>query len=96
MAEKRTKVQLPGEATALDAVEVPVVESTERWTDVTLGDGATLRIKASIVGAVRIEGKWDPEGNPVYQVRVNQVMTVNAPEHFKKNAGQLSSNTQAH
>jgi hypothetical protein len=79
-------VQLPGETGLVDAVEVPVVESTERWSDVTLTDGSVLRIKASVLGAVRVDGRYDQEGNPIYQVKVNQVMTVDAPQHLRKAA----------
>lgn len=86
MPDKKTRVQLQSGALA-DAVEVGVTESTERWTDVTLDDGSTLRIKTVIMGAVRIEGQWDPEGNPMYMVKANQVMAVSAPDHLRKGGG---------
>lgn len=86
MPEKRTKVQLQTGALA-DAVEIGVKESTERWTDVTLDDGSTLKIKTVIMGALRVEGQWDPEGNPLYMVKANQVMAVSAPDHLRKGGG---------
>ena len=85
MPEKKTKVELPGSG-VVDATEVAVTESTERWTDVLLADGATLRIKPVVIGAVRIDNKYDPEGNPLYQVKVNQILTVTAPDVLKKAA----------
>ncbi len=86
MPEKKTKVLLPTGAVA-DAVEVGVSDSTERWTDVTLEDGSTLRIKIVIMGAARIEGQYDQEGNPMYMVKANQVMAVSAPDHLRKDGG---------
>jgi hypothetical protein len=87
--EKMTKVQLPTGALA-DAVEVGVSESIERWTDVKLDDGSTLRIKTVILGAVRLEGQYDQEGNPMYMVKANQVMTVSAPDHLRKDGGGIT------
>lgn len=91
MPEKKTKVELLGSG-VVDATEVAVTESTERWTDVQLADGAVLRIKPVVIGAVRIDNRYDAEGNPLYQVKVNQIMTVTAPDHLKKGA-QASSKT---
>ena len=78
------KVQVPGITEPVDVVEVPVEESTERWTDVKLQDGSLLRLKTVIMAALRVEGHYDPEGNPFYQLKVNQVMSVTAPEHLRK------------
>jgi len=83
--EKRVKVKLPNGADA-DAYEVSVVEAHAQWTDIKLEDGSSLRIKAVIIGAVRVEGQYDQEGNPLYMVKANQVMTVSAPDHLRKGA----------
>ena len=85
MPEKRVTVQLPNGGAA-DGFEVGVAEATERWTDIKLEDGSALRIKAVIIGAVRVEGQYDQEGNPLYMVKANQVMTVSAPDHLRKGA----------
>jgi hypothetical protein len=82
LPEKRTNVQLPtGPA---EAVEVGVSEAVERWTDIKLEDGSSLRIKAVILGALRVEGQYDQDGNPLYMIKANQVMTVSAPDHLRK------------
>jgi hypothetical protein len=90
LPEKKVRVQLPGQSGTVEAVEVPVAESTERWSDVTLGDGATLRIKPVVLSAVRVDGQYDQDGNPVYQVKVNQIVTISAPDHLRKGAGDPS------
>jgi hypothetical protein len=78
------QIKLPNSAEPVNAVEVEVEESTERWTDVKLKDGSTLRIKPVLLKAFRAENVFDQDGNPVYQVKVNQVMSVSAPDHLKK------------
>lgn len=84
MPEKKTKAQVPGIG-LVDVAEVAVSESTERWTEVHLEDGSVLRFKPVVVGALRLENRWDPEGNPLYSLKVNQVMVlVSAPEHLHK------------
>lgn len=83
MPERRIRVTLPTGGTA-DAVEIGVSEATERWTDIKLEDGSFLRIKAVVMGVVRLEGQFDPDGNPMYMVRANQVMSVSAPDHLRK------------
>jgi hypothetical protein len=83
LPEKKTKVQTP--TGLVDATEVPVSESTERWTDVRLEDGSVIRLKAVVIGAARIDGQYDNDGNPLYTVKVNQVMVVaSAPDHLRK------------
>ena len=83
MPEKKTKIQTPGGL--VDAFEVAVSESTERWTEVRLEDGSVLRLKPVVIGAARVDGQFDPEGNPVYTIKVNQIMTVaSAPDHLRK------------
>ena len=88
MPNKTLKVPLPGSQTMVDAVEVGVEEATERWTDILLADGSQIRIKTVILGVVRLVGNYDNDGNPMYQLKANQVMTVSSPEHLQKGAGE--------
>jgi hypothetical protein len=71
----------------VDAVEVNVEEATERWTDIQLADGSKIRIKTVILGVLRLEGQYDGDGNPLYQLKANQVMTVTSPDHLRQGAG---------
>lgn len=60
----------------VDGFDVPVTESTERWTEIKLEDGSVLRLKASVLGAVRIPGEFDPDGNPMYTLKTHVQMVV--------------------
>ncbi len=70
----------------LEGYDVAIRESTERWTELTLEDGSVLRVKPMVVGAIRIDGQWDPEGNPVYALKggPNVSMLASVPDHLKK------------
>lgn len=46
--------------------EVRVHQSVERWSEFTLEDGSILKTKAAFASVFRIDGKYDPAGNPVY------------------------------
>jgi len=82
--ERRTKIPGP-DGRLIDGFEVPVAESTERWSEVALEDGTILRVKASILSAVRIPGQFDQDGNPMYVLKAaNTMMIAEAPDRFKR------------
>jgi len=90
--ERRIKAPMQIGGPAVDAFEVPIQQSIERWTEITLEDGAVIRIKPMIVGVIRVDGQWDQEGNPVYALRggPNIMSIVSVPDHLKKMAGKTT------
>ena len=86
--ERKIKISLKPGAPPVDGFEVPIQESSERWTELTLEDGTVLRIKPMIVGVVRLN-QWDAENNPIYALRGGQnIMTVVfVPDRLKKPSG---------
>lgn len=91
MSETRRIVNLPtGKA---EGVDVGIKETTERWTEVQLQDGTILRVKPNIMVVTRIDGQYDPDGNPMYAVTGQQVLTVtNVAAHLRKPAGTPKAN----
>ena len=85
-AEKRVKMPNPMVPEAMsEGWEVGVKESTERWSEVTLEDGSVIRLKPSVIKAIRMDNLFDPEGNPVYALTATQTMVVvSSPEHLRK------------
>lgn len=84
MAERKVRVPLPTGQFG-DAFEVPVEETTERWSDATLEDGTVLRVKTTVLSATRISDQWDQEGNPQYLVKSTPVvMIVSSPEKLRR------------
>ena len=83
--ERKVKIQGPPGQPSLEGYDVPIVESTERWTEVKLEDGSVLRVKASILSAIRVPGQYDADGNPMYALKSNVAMIVaDAPENLKR------------
>ena len=71
----------------VDGNEVTITESTERWSELRLEDGTVLRVKPNVLSAIRLVGRFDNEGNPMYALRGGQNMAiVSTPEHLRKDA----------
>lgn len=86
MPETKRKINLPHGT--FDGIDVPIKESTERWSEITLADGTILRIKPNVIWVTRIDGQYDPEGNPFYALNSGQTMTVvNVAAHLRKPSG---------
>jgi len=88
MPERRIKIPYPfPNSPPRDGWEVQVRESTEKWSEVTLEDGTVLRLKMTVLGAVRIEGEFDPDGNPAYSLKMNPIVTtVNSDPRLRRPA----------
>ena len=93
MPEKKIKMPIPdptkpGTFMVVDGNEVPITESTERWTELRLEDGTVIRVKPNVLSAVRLDGRYDQDGNPMYAIRGSQTMTiVSTPDHLRKDKG---------
>jgi hypothetical protein len=84
VAERPTKTTLP-DGKVVDASEVPVTESIERWSEFKLEDGTTIRAKMTVLSVARVPGMWDPQGNPFYTVNGAPVMIIaESPPHLRK------------
>ena len=68
----------------VDATEVEFQTRKEDWNEYQLMDGSVIKMKAVVGEIVRIEGKYDNEGNPVYVVRSNNVLIVRSPDNLKR------------
>ena len=87
MAERHIKVQIPPSNETVDGVEVEVDEALEKWSEVRLTDGSVLRVKVTVASAIRVDGRWDQDGNPVYVIKGTQTMVVSSsPEKLRKKA----------
>lgn len=68
MAYRKVSVPSPVLGQAAEGYDIPILESTERWSEVKLEDGTVFRAKISIGQVVRLINERDPAGNPVYSV----------------------------
>ena len=88
MATRR--INHPRTGKPIDAQVVEVSDIRETPTRVTLEDGTVLRLRIDVIEAIRIDGEWDVDGHPMYQVRngVN-IMVLESPEHLKRTAASI-------
>ena len=76
--------KIPFQGQEVDATEVEFQTRKEDWNEYQLMDGSVIKMKAVVGEIVRIEGKYDNEGNPVYVVRSNNVLIVRSPDNLKR------------
>jgi hypothetical protein len=80
---RKKKVPLP-DGTTVEATIVPFRGDVEHWNEYLLDDGTVVRMKAVVTEVLRIDGRYDREGNPAYAVNSTNVTHISAPEHLKK------------
>lgn len=85
MPGKRVKANLNGEW--VDAEEVHVNSMNEHLNTYLLDDGSTVTMRAVVISIVRAIDRYDPEGNPVYVVKSQNVLSVSAPDRLRKSPG---------
>jgi len=67
-----------------DATIVDFEADKESFSTYILHDGTSLKIKAVLTEVLRIDGLYQPNGDPVYGVSATQVVAVNAPESLRR------------
>ena len=83
MAERKITAPLP-DGKVVPATDVPVEQSTERWSEVTLEDGTVFRIKPVVLSVARLDGHYDEDGNSWYMVKSNAVISlVHVPDSLR-------------
>jgi len=68
----------------VDTLSIPFKSIKEDWNEYDLEDGTTLRMKAVVSDIVRVDGQFDPEGNPLYLVKAGNMVVVNSPDNLKE------------
>jgi len=68
------KIQFQGKE--VDAVEVEVVNSSERWNEYQLADGKVLMFKPVLTAVYRVDSIKNPDGSTAYQFTATNVVRV--------------------
>ncbi len=83
MVERSTKAMHNDQM--VDGVDVPVLDSSEKWSEFTLEDGVVVRAKNSLLSAIRLVGVYDENGSPVYQLSfAGAIGFASVPDNLKK------------
>ena len=75
----------PGEM--VSGTVVKIVKAEEPFCYAELEDGTTITARMSFLEAIRIDGRWDKNGAPIYSVTQNGSLVISAPENLMKNSG---------
>jgi hypothetical protein len=58
--------------------------TNEDFSEYLLDDGTVVKLKVVVTDVARVEGIFDPQGNPLYIVQSTNVMSVDAPNELRK------------
>jgi hypothetical protein len=83
MPLRKRKVTMPDGREA-EATVMPFQAGGEHWNEYMVDDGSVLRLKVVVTEVVRIDGEYDPQGNPVYMTQSANIVTVSAPDDLMK------------
>ena len=83
--ERKVKVKMP-DGREVDATVVDITSSQETWNQYLLADNTILKTKAVTMECYRVDGEYDPEGNPLYMLKGTSIMSAQVPDAMKKKA----------
>lgn len=63
---------------------VTVKKGADDEINMTLSDGAKLKMKPIIMGIERSLGKYNPAGEPVYQIQAGFAIHISVPKRLKR------------
>ena len=78
------KIKLNFSGEEVQATPVDINQASEYWNQYLLDDGSVMKIKLVTTKIMRVDDKYDNEGNPLYFVQSTNVVSVNSPEELKK------------
>jgi len=77
--------KVPYKGREVEAVEVDFQTRKEDWNEYQLMDGSSVKMKMVVSEFFKVPDEYDPEGNPVYVVRSQNVLRTRSPDSLKKN-----------
>ena len=75
------EIEWQGEKVQADPVDL--MTENETWNEYTLSDGTVLRMKTVVTEVVKIRGKTDADGKPIYVVRSGNIVHSRPPTKGK-------------
>ena len=67
-----------------DVVLMDILKSDERLSEYEVDDGSQIRLKTVVTEIWRVENEYDADGNPLYVVKAQGMMSVIAPDNLKQ------------
>jgi hypothetical protein len=73
-----------GDGGELEATVMPFQAAGEHWNEYLVDDGTVIKIKLVVTEVLRVDDKYDGNGDPVYLIHSQNVVNVSAPESLRK------------
>lgn len=83
------KRKIPFQGGMVEATVMPFQVGGEHWNEYLIDDGTVIRMKLVATEVFRIDGQYDPQGNPLYFITTTNVTSVSAPEELLRHEGGL-------
>jgi hypothetical protein len=78
------KIKINFGAEEVEALPIDINQTNEYWNQYLLDDGTVIKMKLVATKVLRIDNKYDLEGNPLYIIQSTNITSVNAPDNLKK------------
>ena len=78
----KIKINFGGEE--VEALSIDINQTNEYWNQYLLDDGTMIKMKPVATKVLRVDNKYDLEGNPLYIIQSTNITSVNAPDNLKK------------
>ncbi len=78
------KIKVNFKGKEVEATPVEVNQENAPWNTYLLDDQSVIKLKVVLTKAVRIDGEYDPEGNPIYLVQSTNIVKVECPDSLKR------------
>jgi hypothetical protein len=79
----KRKVNLGGQEFMAEEIEFEA-EGAEKWNAYALEDGTNLKVKVVLANVLRVDCQYAPNGDPLYSVNAQVVISTSAPEALRK------------
>lgn len=83
MAERKKTIP-DGNGGELVTTVMPFQAGGEHWNEYLVDDGSVIKIKLVVTEILRVDDKYDGNGDPVYLINSQNVVNVSAPESLRK------------
>ncbi len=67
-----------------EGVVIGITSTHENFNEYMLEDGTVMKMKTIVSEVLREDGAWDRDGNPVYYVKSQNVLSVDSPEELRR------------
>lgn len=78
----KIKINFGGEE--VEALPIDINQASEYWNQYLLEDGTAMKMKLVATKVLRVDNRYDNEGNPFYIVQSTNVVSVNSPDNLRR------------